>query len=283
MLLGLLAGLAACPAPRAAGPADQDANPYQNIVARNVFKLNPPPPPQDPTPARAPTPKIFLTGIATLGGSRRALLKTAPVAKPGEPPKEHSYMLTEGERQDDLEVNSIDEHEGIVKVTYAGEQISVNFKDNAAASTTPSAPPPGTPGAPGAPAAPAPAASPFSPPPVFNPGFRAAPPPTANPTASVDGQGAAGLQAGMPRTAAPVISAEEQAVLIELNREANKTADPMAPPFPPSLLTEELNAANQADQAPNTTGNNQGSTKPGVAVPSLPIPGRGGLSFPGLP
>ena len=85
------------------------------------------------------------------------------------------------------------------------------------------------------------------------------------------------------RTAAPVISAEEQAVLIELNREANKTADPMAPPFPPSLLTEELNAANQADQAPNTTGNNQGSTKPGVAVPSLPIPGRGGLSFPGLP
>ena len=154
MLLGFLGGLVVClPAPGADPAADSAApadNPYQSIVERNVFHLNPPPPPPDPEANKPPPPKIFLTGITTLMGHQRALLKATPAAKPGEPAKEKSYLLTEGERQDELEVLAIDEKEGSVKLNYAGVQITVNFKDNAAASTAPATPGP-VPGAPGQP------------------------------------------------------------------------------------------------------------------------------------
>jgi len=156
LLFGLFGGLVVCASVRGAEPAAPAGNPYQSIVERNVFHLNPPPAPPDPEANKPPPPKIFLTGITTLMGNRRALLKTTPPAKPGEPPKEKSYMLAEHERLDDLEVVAIDEVAGSVKVTYGGMEFTVNFKDNGAASVAqPAGPPPGTPGVPGAPAAPA--------------------------------------------------------------------------------------------------------------------------------
>ena len=146
MLAGLLGGLAVsitvpvADAVDSANNPEATDNPYQGITERNIFHLNPPPPPPDPEANKPPPPKIFLTGITTLGGSRRALLKATPPAKPGEPPKDKSYLLSEGERQDDLEVVAIDEQAATVKVSYAGVETTLNFKDNGVASATPAAP-----------------------------------------------------------------------------------------------------------------------------------------------
>ena len=63
-------------------------------------------------------------------------------------------------------------------MSLAGLEVTVNFKDNAAASTAPPAPAPGAPGAPGAPpGAPTAPGMPLVPnagqvPPGINPGFR---------------------------------------------------------------------------------------------------------------
>src|SRR5690349_24775865 len=92
-------------------------NPYQSIVDRNVFALKPPPPPPDPEATKPPPVKITLTGITTILGNKRALMKApAPPGKPGEPAKqEMSYILTVGQREGDIEVLDIDEVGGNVK------------------------------------------------------------------------------------------------------------------------------------------------------------------------
>src|SRR5271157_4517590 len=88
ILIGILGGWVACAGIPRAHAAEVGDNAYQNIADRNVFGLKPTPPPADTAPPKAPTPKIFLTGISTLGGEKRALLKTTPPAKPGEAAKE---------------------------------------------------------------------------------------------------------------------------------------------------------------------------------------------------
>ena len=102
-------------APAKSVPADngQSGNPYGSIVTRNVFALNPPPPPSEPPPSEPP-PKITLTGITTIFGPKEALFKVAGVPRPGVPPKDESYILTEGESQDDVQVRNIDVDKGIV-------------------------------------------------------------------------------------------------------------------------------------------------------------------------
>lgn len=104
-------------------------NPYQGIVDRNVFGLRPPPPPPDPELNKPPPPKITLTGITTILGNARALMKTPPPAgKPGEPSKgEQYYTLSVGERQGDIEVLEIDTTGGSVKVNNAGSIVTLTF------------------------------------------------------------------------------------------------------------------------------------------------------------
>jgi hypothetical protein len=124
-------------------------NPYQGIVERNVFGLKAPPPPPDPEANKAPLPKITLTGIVTLGGAKRALLKVPPgPPKPGEPAKtEQGFILSVGERQGEIEVLEIDEKAGSVKVNYAGTVTNLTFdKDGVKTASAPGAvPPPGMP------------------------------------------------------------------------------------------------------------------------------------------
>jgi hypothetical protein len=91
-------------------------NPYAPVVVRNIFGLNPPPPPVDPN-AAAPPVKITPNGIMTILGQLQVLFKVA-ASKPGD--KENSYILTEGERQDDIEVTKIDEKGGIVTFNNHG-------------------------------------------------------------------------------------------------------------------------------------------------------------------
>ncbi len=92
-------------------------NPYASIVKRNVFALNPipPPAPSDANPG-PPPPKITLTGITTIFGPPEALFRVAGVKRQGQPPKDESYIFTEGEMQDDVEVTAIDTN--AYKVTF---------------------------------------------------------------------------------------------------------------------------------------------------------------------
>jgi hypothetical protein len=146
LLSCIAGGLTLCTAASAV-TAESPANPYQDILVRNVFSLKAPPPPVDPNePPKPQALKITLNGIITLG-TKRALMKTPPPAgapKPGDPPKtEQSYILAEGERQGDIEVLEINEKLGSVKVNNAGTIATLTFeKDGPKGSPAGAAPPP---------------------------------------------------------------------------------------------------------------------------------------------
>ena len=81
-------------------------NPYAVVVVRNIFGLNPPAPvdPNASKPAEPPV-KVVPNGIMSIFGQLQVLFKVA--AKPGG--KDATYMLTEGQSPDDIEVIKIDE------------------------------------------------------------------------------------------------------------------------------------------------------------------------------
>jgi hypothetical protein len=112
--LALNAGL------RAADPASANNplpdNPYATIVARNIFGLVAPPPPPDPNAKQeASLPKITPTGIMTVFGHSQVLFKVAgAAAKQGQTAKDEFYILSQGQRQDDIEVAKIDEKNSLV-------------------------------------------------------------------------------------------------------------------------------------------------------------------------
>jgi hypothetical protein len=63
----------------AAEVASADANPYLIISDRNIFHLNPPPPPVAPEPPKPPDlPKVMLTGFIGKGNSIKVLLAIPP-------------------------------------------------------------------------------------------------------------------------------------------------------------------------------------------------------------
>jgi len=119
LMLTAVSWLSAC---AQAGLAAATDNPYTPIVTRNVFGLVPIPvgPPPDATSA-TPPPKITPNGIMTIFGKLQALFKVAGVAKPGQPAKEESYVLGEGERQDDIEVQKIDEKAATITFNNHGK------------------------------------------------------------------------------------------------------------------------------------------------------------------
>jgi hypothetical protein len=101
------------PAPPAGNPPS--GNPYATIAVRNIFGLNPPAPPKPPEDPAKDLPKITPTGIMGVFGHFQVLFKVAPVAtKGGPPPKNEFYILSEGQRQDDIEVVKIDEQNSLV-------------------------------------------------------------------------------------------------------------------------------------------------------------------------
>jgi hypothetical protein len=134
-----------------------DEDPYAPIVTRNVFGLVPIPTnaPVDPA-SLVPPPKITPNGIMTLFGKLQVLFKVAGVARPGQPPKDESYVMSEGDRQDDIEVQKIDE-----------PSATITFNNHGVVQQLPLVAGTATGGSP------APAPSGFSPPPIPMP--RAAP------------------------------------------------------------------------------------------------------------
>lgn len=270
-------------------------NPYQLIADRNVFGLKPVPPPPQPEVPKPPPPNIILSGITTLQGRKTAFLKTPPAAaKPGQPAKGDQYfMLSEGEMDREMRVLQIDDTAGIVKVSFAGTEMALNFTDNGAKPNA--TPPPATPGQPGAipapgirppgtaptpgtvrpitlptrpqrttpaPAAPVPATT-------FNSGAASAQPNVVAVTSA--GRNQNFLAVGGVASPNPVagnvtevhqLSPEQQFVLQEVERE--RTAElvnrQLMPPLPPTPLT-----------APGMPGTVVPTPAPGQA-PGLPLP-----------
>jgi hypothetical protein len=108
-------------------------NPYTPIVTRNVFGLNPVQ--ADEAPGEPP-PKITLNGIMSTFGKLQALYKVAGTGKAGKP--DPSYMLSEGQRQDDIEVTHIDDKASVV--TFNNHGIVQEIPLASAPSATGSAP-----------------------------------------------------------------------------------------------------------------------------------------------
>jgi len=96
-------------------------NPYQQIAARNVFCLRSP----EPAPIVAPAqflPTIRLTGITTVLGDKRAVLK---IQYPGG--QEQGGILREHQRIDEIEVLEIDEKAATVRVSNSGTMMALTF------------------------------------------------------------------------------------------------------------------------------------------------------------
>lgn len=129
-------------APAAAAAPSDSGNPYQSIVTRNVFGLNPIPVATPvTTPQGPPPPKITLTGIMTIFGPTEALFKVAGVVREHGQPHDESYIFTEGEAQDDVEVTKIDTNKMMVTFMNHGVQQDIGLTEGTASSgSAPSAP-----------------------------------------------------------------------------------------------------------------------------------------------
>jgi hypothetical protein len=215
---------------------DVPGQPYQRIVERNVFGLNPKPPTPEINPPPPASPKVFLTGITTILGKKCALLKTTPPTKPGEPAKEQSLTLVEGQREGEMEVLEINEKAGTVKVSNYGTITTLDFdKDGVKVAALP----PGPGGAVGGPGGlvPGPAGRPV------RPTAGGTPVPTARDT-GMPFPGPASAQAQkQPQAVAsvtPSMTAEQQIIMVEAERMRlqQQGLDKTLPPMPPTPLTQ---------------------------------------------
>jgi hypothetical protein len=277
----LLCSLALCGA--ATAVAISSENPYQMVVERNVFALKPPaPPPPDPASIKPPAPKVILNGIITLLGNKRALLKMTPPAAKGEQAKEQSYVLTEGQRDGDLEVIKIDEKAGMVTVNDFGTVTNITFDTNV---TKTASAPPGTPAAAGA-----------IPPPVmpatFTPpggGLRSLPTRTLRLPGAIGAPAGGGMPGsgspsafspagGMPSAtygtsvaqtqstaSQPQVSPEEAMIMTEALREANKESYQNGSAIPPPLTAATPQGAAGTPEAAGVT------QEPQPANPAQPV------------
>jgi hypothetical protein len=226
---------------------DLGGNPYRGIVERNVFSLKDPPPPPKLAPPAAPPVKITLTGITTILGNKRALMRAQIPARPPEPAKEESYMLAEGQRDGDIEVLTIDEKAGTVKVSNHGVPETLDFANNGAKLVN----------------APPPIAAPALPPPMGIPMGVSAPPPNAMAAAAqrslagglhrasangVDPNGVApggpagfGSTQSQPSANYQTYDPDTQKIMLEVERERTKeaVANGTMPPLPPTVLTPQ--------------------------------------------
>lgn len=105
-------------------------NRYDAITNRNIFRLNDPPPPVAPPSKEDSTldRKIEFSGISTVAGHKKAWFVVAP--KPGSKDTPLYLSLSEGERQDFLEVVSIAPDEGEVKIMNSGNAMVLSLKNN---------------------------------------------------------------------------------------------------------------------------------------------------------
>jgi hypothetical protein len=236
VLAGVLLGAGAKAATSEEGPKDTSNNKYSAIVERNVFNLHAPPPPLNPADLikKTPPPKITLTGITTILGTKKTFLTTPPT-KPGSPPE--SIGLSEGQAQNDIEVKSIDEKAGVVQVINHGEPQTLDFEhDGAKTAGPPTGPPPGISSFP-PPTLPPPAALPIPQPNNIPRPLRSLQgrQPQAN---NGNGNGFGGGMNGFGGNQGNQVSPEEQVALIEIQREKYRQQnDPTGSLLPPTEMS----------------------------------------------
>jgi hypothetical protein len=123
---------------------ETSGHPYLVIVGRNVFALQPPPP-RVPEPPPAPLPKVVPVGITTIVGVKQALLRVYLPARPPEPAKEVSCVLSAGQREGPIEVLGVDAATGSVEVNNSGTVMVLSLDRDSPrqqASLMPPGPPP---------------------------------------------------------------------------------------------------------------------------------------------
>lgn len=96
-----------------ASPASVNSadHPYETIAVRNVFRLQPLPNRETQRPSTPPSP-IILQGVSSIAGRKWALMQVGSTA----------VLLSEGEKQGDVEVIQIDVRTATVKV-HNGELV----------------------------------------------------------------------------------------------------------------------------------------------------------------
>lgn len=101
---------------------------YNTIADRNIFRLtSPPPPPPVTNINEALDRNVEFSGISTVNGQKKAWFIVKPKAAKDAP----MYLsIGENERQDFLEVVSISEENGEVKVVNGGASMILSFKNN---------------------------------------------------------------------------------------------------------------------------------------------------------
>ena len=225
-----------------AGEVVASDKPYAAMVARNIFNLVPIPPVTAPELPADPPPKITPNGIMSIFGKLQVLFKVAPQNRPGQPPaKEEAYVLSEGERQDEIEVIKIDEPGSVVTFNNHGIVQELPLANAPNASGPAPAPAGGVVVAPGL----APTrgmrpggASRFG---QGNlPGIPAGGNPEASAMPSLGGAASGGIYNPPPQEN---LSPEANALLVEKNYlDAKARNDPSAPLFPPSALRQQSDA-----------------------------------------
>lgn len=199
-----------------------EGNPYAAIGGRNVFALKPPPPPStvnDPA-KNTPPPNLELQGFTTILGRPQVLIKLKIPPRPPEPAKDRSLVMDVGQREGDVEVMEMDAYAGTVKLKNMGAIVSLNLKDNASKPTAgPALPAPVQPAAPGLPA----------------PVRPAVPTPSGASVTTVGASGTALPTRSIRQNQSAPMTAEHQAVLMEVERERTKDLVKQGkyPPLPP--------------------------------------------------
>jgi hypothetical protein len=110
------------------------AHRYARIPKRNAFGIKPPSIPAPPEPEKEPPkerPEFFLTGFTSIRGEKRAFVAYQPKGKPIQYPR--ALILDDEVDVADgvLKLLSIDPIEKTVLIAFNGDEIPLNFKDNA--------------------------------------------------------------------------------------------------------------------------------------------------------
>jgi hypothetical protein len=123
--------------PVGAAEPEEDSNPYAVISERNVFHLNPiPPPPPAKEEPKADLPTIKLSGFLRIGKMTHALFVCNPKEKKDLP---IYFDLADGEKEGILEVVKIHEDKGEVDIINSGTPATLSLKND---SLEPKAAPP---------------------------------------------------------------------------------------------------------------------------------------------
>jgi hypothetical protein len=244
-------------------------NPYAPIVSRNIFGLLPPEAPPDPAlEAVGRLPKITPTGIMGVFGNWQVLFKVAANAnakpgQPGQPAKDDFYILSQGQRQDDIEVLKIDEKKGIVTFDNHGTTQELPLATASGTGGGPAGPsspggmkpgmapggPGGGPGGPGGPGG-------FTRfgagggnnggNPNANPGSNGGP---GNPNDGISMDNGNSMQSRIYQPPASTMTPEETVISIEAQRlQYQQKGSPLANLLPPTPLTKFNTPDDNADQ-----------------------------------